>query len=1294
MPESSATRPNDNADHERQLEAVIAEYIRECESGGAPNRQEILKRHPDLADEMRQFFGQRDRIHKLVEPIRGFADDLFQAVGPGQQINYVGNYELLVEIARGGMGVVYKARQTTLGRIVAVKMIVSGRLATEQDVQRFQVEAQAAAGLQHPNIVAIHEVGQHEGWHYFSMDYVEGRDLSAILREKVLPAKQAATYVRQIAEAIHYAHQQGTLHRDLKPSNVMIDQNDQIRITDFGLAMRVEGDSDLTRTGQIVGTPSYMPPEQAQGKRSLIGAGSDVYALGAVLYACLSGRPPFRAESVVETIQQVIHNEPASPRLLNPVVPRDLETICLKCLEKEPHRRYGTAQLLADDLRRFLEDEPITARPISRPARLWRWCRRQPVVASLIALLLMALVAVTSTVSLAYLRELAHRQEMEGKNTELGGKNTELEDKNTEIGQALKTVKASKAEASHRLYRSLVAQARANRLSRRIGQRFESLEVLREASRMAHEMSLADEDFLELRNEAIACMTLSDVQIAKEWQGWPSGSVQIGFDGALERYARINRKGNVSVRRVSDDAELWNLSGLGPNEAWPIFSPDGEFLVVWNGAFKLWNLSGQEPVLVGEGQGHSAAFRPNSREVALLRPEGLVTLFELPSGKQLQQFRIAAPPSRVAYHPRLPQLAVSASTGVRVLDIDTGNELGYLPQGGASDLDWHPDGKTLAVDAIVPGESNIFCWDVVTCKLVTELKGHADGGTRFAFNNTGGILASSGWYQPLRLWNPQAAELLFQTPIHMERFLRFSPDGRRLAAATPGQGRLRIWEIADVESCYRTLIRDPVLGRGFCDQSAISPNGRLLASAMADGVALWDLPSGKPLIFLPAGNLKSVRFEPSGALVVGGHAGLARWDINIDTSTSTTVHIGPQGKLAFGERSEEMGMSRDGHVVAQARLWGGMVWDRNSSDPPLRLPHGDTRYIDVSPDGRWVATGSHGGTNVKIWEASTGTLAHELSTEGLAYVVFSADGRWLVTGADGNRLWSVDSWRESRYIGGRGGVDFSSDGTLLAVETGSGVIRLINPDNGKDYARLEDPHQDRANHARFAADGTQLTLTTQEGTAIHVWNLRSIRDQLSAMGLDWDLPPYPPADAFEPLTLDPTSSHVPSPSLPDPPHARVATDSASWTPTNANQLELIDEADGHFELLPAGDPTSIRARGFYLYFGLDDAFAFDLPSGCEDQFWLNISLRDTGQATLDVEYDGQPNENSEDDKWTASPKQLTSGNGDWKSLYFELPQPRFSNRQNGGADFRIRTFEKNLEIRSVTLYRRKLSSKQ
>ncbi len=311
---------------------------------------------------------------------------------PGGLPQHIGDYELLEEIARGGMGVVYKARQKSLERNVAIKMLLSGQHATEDQVRRFKVEAIAAGTLHHPNIVAVHEVGSHEGMPYFAMDLVEGPNLARMLRNGLLPAKRAAAYVKTIAEAIQYAHGKNILHRDLKPSNVLIDSNDQPKVTDFGLAKNLANDSDLTITGQVYGSPSFMSPEQAAGQRDKVGVTSDVYSLGAILYHALTGRPSFVGQTVTETLKQVEYAEPIAPSLLNPGLPRDIETICLKCLRKEPSRRYASAQELADELGRFLRNEPIHARPVSRVEKVWRWGRRNPLAAAFVGTVCVALV--------------------------------------------------------------------------------------------------------------------------------------------------------------------------------------------------------------------------------------------------------------------------------------------------------------------------------------------------------------------------------------------------------------------------------------------------------------------------------------------------------------------------------------------------------------------------------------------------------------------------------------------------------------------------------------------------------------------------------------------------------------------------------------------------------------------------------------------------------------------------------------------------------------------------------------
>ncbi|HEX5271635.1 MAG TPA: serine/threonine-protein kinase, partial [Gemmataceae bacterium] len=309
-----------------------------------------------------------------------------------------GDYELLRLVASGGMGVVYKARQTKLHRTVALKMILAGRLASEEEVRRFYQEAQAVAGLDHPGIVPVYEVGEIDGQHYFSMGYVEGGNLEARVREGPLPPREAAALVERVAEAVAHAHAQGIVHRDLKPANVLLDRDGHPRVTDFGLARRLDGDGRLTASGRVIGTPNFMQPEQATGSAH-VGPAADVYALGALLYYLLTGRPPFHAATPVDTLRQVIEQDPVAPRQLNAAVDRDLETICLCCLHKEAGRRYAGARALADDLGRFRRGEPIRARPVGRLERLRRWRRRNPAVAALLAVLFTVLVAGLALVS-------------------------------------------------------------------------------------------------------------------------------------------------------------------------------------------------------------------------------------------------------------------------------------------------------------------------------------------------------------------------------------------------------------------------------------------------------------------------------------------------------------------------------------------------------------------------------------------------------------------------------------------------------------------------------------------------------------------------------------------------------------------------------------------------------------------------------------------------------------------------------------------------------------------------------
>ena len=355
---------------DQELEQVLATYLRLIEAGQPVDRAGILAANPHLADELRSFFQNREAMERLAEPLRA-ADMPTMTVGSAGSgeanqrppIRYFGDYELLDEIARGGMGVVYRARQVSLNRVVALKMILSGQLASQADVQRFRQEAELAANLDHPGIVPIYEIGEHHGQHYFSMKLIEGGTLHFRAAEFQRDARKAAALMATVARAVHHAHQQGILHRDLKPGNILIDAAGEPHVTDFGLARKIGLDSSLTMSGQIMGTPHYMAPEQARGENRALTPGADIYSLGAMLYELLGGQRPFTGEDFITLLKQVAETEPPRLRTLKPSLDRDIETMVMKCLEKSPAARYATAAELADDLDRWQRGEPVRARP-------------------------------------------------------------------------------------------------------------------------------------------------------------------------------------------------------------------------------------------------------------------------------------------------------------------------------------------------------------------------------------------------------------------------------------------------------------------------------------------------------------------------------------------------------------------------------------------------------------------------------------------------------------------------------------------------------------------------------------------------------------------------------------------------------------------------------------------------------------------------------------------------------------------------------------------------------------------
>jgi eukaryotic-like serine/threonine-protein kinase len=1113
------------AERERQLDEVVTAYLKAVESGGAPSQQEWLARYPQLADGLAEFFTAQNQLAPLAKPLRvampgadapttGLGEGARSIPAPGDRIQYFGDYELLEEIGRGGMGVVYKARQVSLNRVVALKMILTGQLANDDDVKRFRAEAEAAAKLQHEGIVPVFEVGKYEGHHYFTMAFVEGASLAHRLTEGMLPPKQAAELTRKVAKAVSYAHTEGVIHRDLKPANILLDRNGEPRLTDFGLAKKVQGDvgtPGLTATGQILGTPSYMPPEQASGKKGSVGTLADVYSLGAILYCLLTGRPPFQADNPFDTLMQVVEQEPAPPRELNAKMPRDLETICLTCLQKEPHKRYATASALVEDLDRFLSGQAIAARPTRTWERIVKWARRRPAAAALVIVLMFAWIApvVTGIIFNAYAQSWARTAKKSSEDAltlilDLEAARKEAANDRQAAGLANADAERDRAAAKADRERADIAAKRIGRdiyvADMRLAQQawdetrlFRVLELL-EGQRPEKTVGIDLRGF-EWHYLKRLCHTerfTLDAPVG-------AGGFCVGYNHDGTRLVTCGSNQVLKVWDAATGKELRFLRGHSLQDAvWvAVFSPDGKWIASGTGEYgnatkgevKLWDAETGKLIrdLQTEGRGiMSLAFNSEGTRLAAATAEKAIKIWDPATGELVHTIPTPTKVNGIAYSPVANHLA-----WVTEYNAPAGNYLGELhfwdvtvnkPHGAISGylgrlhrVAFSPDGKRIAVS----GDMGVKVWDTASTKEIHHFAGtvHRFTSLDVKWSHDGKRLAS-GHGSQIKIWDATTGHELQTIKGHLRyvHSLAFSRDGRHLASTDGWQAK--VWDT--------TKAQDPLTVPGemgwWYGGVAFSPSGKELAVGTGTGpVRILDPGSGKTLRTLEGHTqwVLSLAYSGDGKrLVTASNDKTARiWDVEAGKQIRILEHTDEVNGVAF---------SADGTLIATG---SGERYQRSG------------------------ATGERPRGEVKLWDAKSGKLIRafaivtvDRSRPLVTSIAISPDGNWLAAGltqharpkegqpagefhSGGVPVWEISTGKEVTFLSDYQEVHnlaFSRDGSRLAACGLHGSIKFWNIANWMERFTFKG-HTEEANGVAFSPDSARVASVSRDQT-VRVWD--------------------------------------------------------------------------------------------------------------------------------------------------------------------------------------------------------------
>ncbi len=963
---------------------------------------------------------------------------------PGEVL---GDYELIEEIASGASGVVWRARQTSLGRTVAVKVLRAGRFAGTKEVDRFRAEAESIARLEHPHIVPVYEVGAHEGRPFFSMRLLEGGSLYEHIGR--LDPKRSARIVATVARAVHHAHQRGLLHRDLKPSNVLLDEEGEPHVADFGVAKRIDAAATATGTLGVAGTPAYMAPEQTELGGELT-VTTDVWALGCILYELLAGRPPFAADTTTDVLRKVRDESPFPLRALAPDAPRDLETIALTCLRKDAGRRYGSANALAFDLESWLRHEPIQARRTSLPERLYLYWLRSPLVATLVAAVFLLAIALA-------------------------------------IG-----FRWANVELQARLRDAYVEQARATRRSEDPGRRTKALDLLAQAA------AIRPGD--DVRDEAIASLALTDLspRVAHEKVLSP-----MSFDARLEHTLSVEqgRPPRVHLVRVADGESLRTFS-TPSTPASGYFSPTGEHVLIRCYAHGD-QLDDPSITLFDAATGaerwshdvavsfKSVSFDADGERVAAGLHDGTAPVYDVETGAELFRIEMGARSGDLEFHPGGDVIALGVGGGLNLVQIRSlpSGELLYeheLPR-SPYEVVWLADGRL----AVACSDFHSYVLDVDGGGDPLVLEGHGAEVVGLHASPTAPLVATNSWDGSVRLWHTVTGSQVFSSVGTTG--LRFSADGTGFGWFD--RDTYGVWGV-EFGGILRTLHghtgKDP-------RRAMFARDSQHLISIGGDGAKLWDAEAGVLLRELTDEHVTTALYPPDGErFLLSGDEGLVEYRFD---------DPGHRAIIVEGDFSDA-DMSADGRIAAMRSSGKVRIVDFSdlSRDVSFTGPVG-VNTIEVTPDGGRVVAGTWQGHGFTVWDAATGELEQEMlpDVEGVR-VILSPDGELLLTGADRwYIIYRVGTWEEVRRFeratgsaGPAGG--FSPDGTVIAINDLPNRFSLLEVATGRRVATLEDPLRDRPGRLEFSPNGKYLSATAGVNK-VNLWDLDAMWRELERLEL-------------------------------------------------------------------------------------------------------------------------------------------------------------------------------------------------